>query len=114
MGTATTGSPNPFLDTANWQADEDIRDVFNINAYANKSDSYGGTEAAYNIARVAVPVKYRKVGLVITFLTDYGWIEEQFVGSSDLDLSVNTNWWNANNWRINGDVINVNKLIGIF
>lgn len=111
MGTDVNGTPNPFLDTANWQAYEDIRDVFNINAYANKSDSYGGTEAAYNIARGAVPVKYRKVGLVITFLTDYGWIEEQFVGSSNLDLSIDTNWWKASNWRINCDVVNVNKLI---
>jgi hypothetical protein len=114
MGTATTGTPNPFLDTANWEKQgaevtvaqnsqagggnlkignnevATINNIFNINTYQDKSDAYSGR----NAARSQIPTNIRALGMIITYLRSTGWVVEQYLGSgfTDTDFYNNSNW----------------------
>ena len=97
MGTETTGSPNPFLNVANWQGVDDeptansdnlvksggvagMQFIFNVNLYNNVPNTpytTDGSNTAKEVARLAVPSQFRRFGLVITYLLEDGWVIER-------------------------------------
>jgi len=92
---------------------EDEISQFNVNKYRNDYTPYEGSEIGCNTARNHVPVEYRKVGLYITFLTTAGWITELFIGGTDLDLSDNSVWMNANYWLpTDFNLVDINQKLG--
>lgn len=65
-------------------------DFLNVNDINEQSSAY----ASSALARQAVPVEFRKLGLQITYLLANGWHTEQFIGSSISDWGVENNWNN--------------------
>ena len=73
-------------------------DFLNVNVWNATIYPYETKEDA----RLAVPIRKRKVGLTITYLLDEGWITEQFTAL--LNWGTDSVWVDDDNWKVTGPV----------
>lgn len=92
MGTATTGTPNPFLDTANWQEENEVL-FTNVNAVVGDFSTF----FTLSTAIAAIPSEKRRNGMFIVYRSGESNYEfAQYLKAGNL---ADTNWLNTDNWK---------------